>query len=90
MTADLVVVGGIVVTSGGRAELDLAISDGVFAAIMPRGQLERSLSAGARRVDADGRFVLPGVIDGHVHFRDPFETGACHRQSPRNLRSTIC
>ena len=27
-------------------------------------------------IDAEGCFLLPGIIDGHVHFRDP---GLCHK-----------
>src|SRR3954454_25113275 len=33
-----------------------------------RGQLS---APGDEELDARGRYVLPGVIDGHVHFRDP-------------------
>jgi allantoinase len=65
---DLVVRNGTVVTSEGRREADVGIRDGKFAAIEPRGQLG---GTGADEIDATGRYVLPGVIDGHVHFRDP-------------------
>jgi allantoinase len=66
--ADLIVRNGIVVTSQGRGGLDLAIRNGVFVAIAQRGRL----AVEAREeLDAEGRYVLPGVIDGHVHFREP-------------------
>lgn len=33
--------------------------------------------AGDRVIEAEGRFLLPGLIDAHVHFRDP---GTPHRE----------
>jgi len=44
------------------------MKDGKFVAIAARGEL--GLSA-AEELDATGLHVLPGVIDGHVHFREP-------------------
>lgn len=65
---DLIVRNGTVVTPAGRGEQDIAVEGGRIVAIARRG----GLAMGARReVDATGRYVLPGVIDGHVHFRDP-------------------
>jgi len=71
--ADLVVRNGVVVTPGSIAEADLAIRDGRFVAIAGRGGLDlRSLGLDeAEVVDASGLHVLPGVIDAHVHFREP-------------------
>jgi len=71
---DLIVRNGTVVTSRGRGAWDVAASDGRVVAIAARGTL--SLAAD-HEVDATGRFVLPGVIDGHVHFRDP---GLVHKE----------
>lgn len=65
---DLIIQHGTVVTSAGRQEADIAIDGGKFVAIAPRGQLDLK----AREViNASFNYVLPGVIDGHVHFRDP-------------------
>jgi dihydroorotase-like cyclic amidohydrolase len=66
--ADLIVRNGTVVTSDATFEADLAIKDGKFVAIAAPGEL--GLSA-AEELDAAGLHVLPGVIDGHVHFREP-------------------
>ena len=44
------------------------IDDGTFVAIAAPGEL--GLEAG-ETYDATGKHVLPGVIDGHVHFREP-------------------
>ena len=32
------------------------------------------LAAGCEVIDADGKFVMPGVIDDQVHFREPGNT----------------
>lgn len=70
---DLLVRNGTLVTPGSTAEADLAIRDGRFVAIALHGQLDvRALALdGAEVVDASGLHVLPGVIDAHVHFREP-------------------
>ena len=65
---DLVVRGGTVVTSTGRRGADVGIRDGRFAAIEDQGNLSGTTTD---EIDATGRYVLPGVIDGHVHFREP-------------------
>ena len=65
---DLLVKNGIVVSSDTSVEADLAVKDGVFVAIGAPGALDVSA---AEEYDARGQHVLPGVIDGHVHFREP-------------------
>src|SRR3569833_1181962 len=65
---DLIVANGRVVTSDTTFEADLAIEDGRFVAVAEPGGLR--LDA-AEVYDASGLHVLPGVIDGHVHFREP-------------------
>ena len=51
---------------GSQTLQDLLISEGQVAAIRPAGQLR---SAHAQRThDAEGRTVLPGLWDHHVHF----------------------
>jgi len=65
---DLLVTNGTVVTSDATFAADIAIADEKFAAIAAPG----TLSVNADAVyDARGKHVLPGVIDGHVHFREP-------------------
>lgn len=63
--ADLVVRGGTIVTPDGRLRADLAVRDGRVHGI----GLE--LPPAPREIDATGLLVLPGLIDAHVHFRDP-------------------
>jgi dihydroorotase len=65
---DLLVTGGTVVTADNTYAADLGIRSEQIAAIGSPG----SLGDRATRVyDARARYILPGVIDGHVHFREP-------------------
>ena len=67
------------VTSAGTEERTLCIKDGRIAAVLKPGE-----EAHAREVlDVQGQLVLPGLVDSHVHFREPgivykegFETGS--------------
>ncbi len=65
-TYDLILKGGTVVNQDGEGVRDVGIRGGRFAAI---GDLTRA-SAG-ETIDCRGLHVLPGVIDSHVHFREP-------------------
>ncbi|PYS07495.1 MAG: allantoinase AllB [Acidobacteria bacterium] len=67
MTADLVVKNGWVVTSQETFKGGIAIADGKFVSI----GTDDSLPGGKEVIDAKGRHILPGLIDGHVHFREP-------------------
>jgi len=69
---DLILKGGAVVNQDGEGARDLGIRGGRFAAI---GELSRA-SAG-EVVDCRGLHLLPGVIDSHVHFREP---GLTHKE----------
>mgnify|MGYP002630086407 CR=1 FL=1 len=71
-TFDLILKGGTVVNHDGEGLRDLGIKDGRFAGI---GDLSR-VSAG-EVVDCSGLHLLPGVIDSHVHFREP---GLTHKE----------
>lgn len=66
MTFDLIVRGGVCVTPWGEEQADVGIRDGRIAALgCP------ATSAAATVIDARGLHVLPGLIDSHVHLRDP-------------------
>lgn len=72
---DLNVVGGRLVIPGtGRVRAAVGIRDGTIAAIL-RDDL---LPPARQTVDATGRFVLPGIIDPHIHLgvRAAFEDEA--------------
>ena len=67
---DLVIRGGTLVAPEGRYSAAVAIQDGIIVAI---GE-ERLLPPAREIIDASSLFILPGVIDAHVHFRDPGNT----------------
>jgi len=71
-TYDLILKGGTLVNHDGEGARDLGIRGGRFAAI---GDLSRA-SAG-EVIDCKGLHLLPGVIDSHVHFREP---GLTHKE----------
>ncbi len=71
-TYDLILKGGIVVNQDGEGLRDVGISGGRIAEI---GDLSQA-SAG-EIIDCKGLHVLPGVIDSHVHFREP---GLTHKE----------
>lgn len=64
MAYDLVVKNGTVVTAQAAFPADIGIQGERIAAV------GEGLS-GRREIDARGCYVLPGAIDGHVHFTDP-------------------
>jgi hypothetical protein len=51
--------------SAPRPRMTVVIQEGVIRAIFPVGR--GSLPAGARELDVAGRYVIPGLIDSHVH-----------------------
>ena len=64
---DLAVRDGIVVTPTGAAPRDLFVEAGRVAAVVPPGTPAEARA----QIDATGCWVLPGLIDAHVHFRTP-------------------
>ncbi len=57
------VIGGTIVTAdGGEIRADIGIEDGRIAAIERNGTI-----TGDTTIDAAGRYVLPGLIDPHLH-----------------------
>lgn len=62
---DLVIRGGTVVTPDRRMRADIGVQAGRVTAVGGK------LAAGKQDVDATGLLVLPGLIDVHVHFREP-------------------
>ena len=59
----------ILVNEGARKQGSIVIEDGLIAEVLTDG---RPLSAPCDdTVDATGCYLLPGVIDEHVHFREP-------------------
>lgn len=66
---DTVIHGGTLVTATDICRADIGITDGRIAA---PGE---SLTGGDRRIDAGGRLVLPGGIEGHCHIAQESSSG---------------
>jgi len=67
---DLVVRNARVATAADVFECDIGIRDGRITT------LARGLRGAAQVIDADGRWVLPGGIDGHCHIDQPMSDGS--------------
>lgn len=63
---DLLIKGGMCVTPYGIVDADIGVKDGRIAQIGASAQAKASETFEAR-----GLTILPGVIDTHVHFREP-------------------
>ena len=66
MRYDLIVRNGSCVLPWGEVRTDLGVLDGRFASLAAT-----SADEAAEVLDATGLHVLPGLIDAHVHLRDP-------------------
>jgi imidazolonepropionase-like amidohydrolase len=54
-----------------RPNQDIAIRGERIIAIAPHGTLSQADTRNARTIDIAGRFVIPGLIDSHVHMATP-------------------
>ena len=67
--------GGTVVSATGASPMDVLIDGERVVALLAPGEtsLGADVAAGAERViDASGRYVIPGGVDGHTHMEMPF------------------
>jgi dihydroorotase (multifunctional complex type) len=64
---DLAVRGGTVIDPTERRPLDVYVREGRIAALMSPDSTEKAREV----IDARGCFVLPGMVDTHVHFMEP-------------------
>ena len=71
--ADLAVVNAVLVTPLGVARGGVAIAGGRIARLLDLGEVPDA----ARVIDARDNYVLPGIVDSHVHFRTP---GLTHKE----------
>lgn len=63
---DTLITNGLVVSSGGIKRVDIGIRGDKIAGLLSPDDAKDASSA-ARTIDAGGKYVLPGVIDVHVH-----------------------
>src|SRR5262245_40682488 len=73
MMFDLIIRGGWVVGRDATVRSDIAVADGKIEAVGPLGADIPSLSV----LDASGLHILPGLVDAHVHLREP---GLVHKE----------
>jgi imidazolonepropionase-like amidohydrolase len=67
----IAIVGGTLIDGTGRpavADAVVIVQDGRFQAVGRRGEV--SIPQGAETIEAGGKSILPGLIDGHCHYRD--------------------
>ncbi|MEM3614696.1 MAG: dihydroorotase family protein [Nitrososphaerales archaeon] len=70
MQADLLLKNGLVFTPKGIIEADIAVNEEKIVKIAKEPNTPKS----EKTIDCRGKIILPGLIDPHVHFRDPGET----------------
>ncbi|ASN06740.1 allantoinase AllB [Virgibacillus necropolis] len=78
MTYDLVIKGGNVVLHDGVRKVDIGVKDEKITCIA-----EQITEDATKVIDAKGQYVMPGMVDTHVHISEPgrtewegFETGS--------------
>ena len=67
----IAIVGGRLIDGTGRAAVTdsvVVISEGRFQGVGKRGEV--TIPQAAEVIDAKGKSILPGLIDGHCHYRD--------------------
>src|SRR5262245_9695754 len=70
-TGPVAIIGATLIDGAGRAPVTdsvVIVRDGKFQAIGKRGELQ--IPQDAEIVEAAGKSILPGLIDGHCHYRD--------------------
>ncbi|MEU5628966.1 dihydropyrimidinase [Streptomyces tendae] len=72
MSSRTVVRGGLVVTASDEIHADVLIEDGRVAALAATGTPAAEAFTAERVIDASGKYVVPGGVDGHTHMEMPF------------------
>ncbi len=70
----LLIKNGYVIDCENDGKADVLIEDGIVKEVRP--DIEESMADGF--IDATGKYVMPGFIDLHVHFREP---GYTHKET---------
>ena len=74
--SSVALVGAVVIDGTGAppmADAVVLIQDGLIAALGPRGRVE--IPTGAKLIDVSDKWIIPGLIDAHVHF---FQSGGLY------------
>lgn len=62
---------GTVVNEGQQVKADIIIENDIIKDILREGTGDANTGSFDSVIDAEGGLVMPGVIDAHVHFREP-------------------
>jgi len=58
---------------GEKKKLDIVIKKGKIEGLLPPGEFNPTNDMDVKIIDASGMIITPGLIDMHVHFREPGE-----------------
>ncbi|MFG3320161.1 dihydropyrimidinase [Streptomyces sp. NPDC048171] len=72
MSSRTVIRGGLVITASDEIHADVLIEDGRVAALAATGTPAAGSFTAERVMDATGKYVIPGGVDGHTHMEMPF------------------
>ncbi|MCX4965714.1 dihydropyrimidinase [Streptomyces sp. NBC_00654] len=67
-----VIRGGLVITASDEIQADVLIEGGRVAALAAHGTEAADSWSAERRIDATGKYVIPGGVDAHTHMEMPF------------------
>ncbi|MET9592856.1 dihydropyrimidinase [Streptomyces sp. NPDC006516] len=67
-----VIHGGLVITASDEIHADVLIEGGRVAALAAHGTDAAGGWTAERRIDATGKYVIPGGVDAHTHMEMPF------------------
>lgn len=70
-TDSFIIKNGIVVTGSGMTESDIWIKNGKIYKIEDRGKIDASEAQVSDIYDASGKWVLPGLVEPHMHIAAP-------------------
>ncbi|MEV6880548.1 MULTISPECIES: dihydropyrimidinase [unclassified Streptomyces] len=72
MSSRTVIRGGLVVTASDEMHADVLVEGGRVAALAATGTPAAEAFTAERVMDARGKYVIPGGVDGHTHMEMPF------------------
>jgi len=65
-----IITNALIVNEGRQQKGSVMIHGGKIAAVYA-GETPAEVPEGSEMIDAHGKYLLPGIIDSHVHFREP-------------------
>ena len=69
---DLIVRGGTVVTASETFRADIGVTDEKISHIAAAGSLDGLVGDTTKVIEAEGKYVMPGLIEPHMHVKAPF------------------